>query len=168
MELHEVGVDAQGSTEPEGSNDVKIFFKKYPHPFLKYYETFPLAKPSPWDSNEQETATTGTSLLFPRHLLVWTQTWLGKAVWEILSPSSLSEVNLDPDSLVDMVSIMVNKFTCEPFVKDIMDKYYEMFRGKNPGEGWRTKRNNSTSKGSKVRSHWEVVLEDFFLFIING
>jgi hypothetical protein len=99
---------------------------------------------------------------------VWTQTWLGKAVWEILSPSSLSEVNLDPDSLVDMVSIMVNKFTCEPFVKDIMDKYYEMFRGKNPGEGWRTKRNNSTSKGSKVRSHWEVVLEDFFLFIING
>jgi hypothetical protein len=43
----------------------------------------------------------------------------------------LSEVNLDPDSLVDMVSIMVNKITYKPFVKDIMDKYYEMFRGKN-------------------------------------
>ena len=43
----------------------------------------------------------------------------------------LSEVNLDPDTLTDMVSIMVNKLTYKPSVKDIMDKYYEMFRGKN-------------------------------------
>ncbi len=43
----------------------------------------------------------------------------------------LSEVNLDPDALVDMVSIMVNKHTYKPSLKDIMDKYYEMFRGKN-------------------------------------
>ena len=43
----------------------------------------------------------------------------------------LSEVNLDPDALTDMVSIMVNKLTNNPSVKDIMDKYYEMFRGKN-------------------------------------
>jgi hypothetical protein len=30
-----------------------------------------------------------------------------------------------------MVSIMVNKDTCNPSLEDIMDKYYEMFRGKN-------------------------------------
>ena len=30
-----------------------------------------------------------------------------------------------------MVSIMVNKLVYKPSVKDIMDKYYEMFRGKN-------------------------------------
>ena len=30
-----------------------------------------------------------------------------------------------------MVSIMVNKLAYKPSVKDIMDKYYEMFRGKN-------------------------------------
>jgi hypothetical protein len=43
----------------------------------------------------------------------------------------LSEVNLDPDSFTDMVSIMVNKLEYKPSVKDIMDKYYEMFRVKN-------------------------------------
>jgi hypothetical protein len=43
----------------------------------------------------------------------------------------LSEVNLDPDALADMVSIMVNKLAYKPSVKDIMDKYYDMFRGKN-------------------------------------
>ena len=35
------------------------------------------------------------------------------------------------DSLTDMVSIMVNKLAHKPSVKDVMDKYYEMFRGKN-------------------------------------
>jgi len=29
-------VDGQGSTDPGGSNDDKIFFMKYPIPFLKY------------------------------------------------------------------------------------------------------------------------------------
>jgi hypothetical protein len=37
----------------------------------------------------------------------------------------LSEVNLDPDALADMVSIMVNKLVYKPSVKDIMEKYYE-------------------------------------------
>ena len=32
-----------------------------------------------------------------------------------------------------MVSIMINKHTYKPSVKDIMGKYYEMFRGKNRG-----------------------------------
>jgi hypothetical protein len=43
----------------------------------------------------------------------------------------LSEVNLDPDTLADMVSIMFNKYAYRPSLKDIMDKYYEMFRGRN-------------------------------------
>ena len=30
-----------------------------------------------------------------------------------------------------MVSIMVNKHTYKPSLQDVMDKYYEMFRGKN-------------------------------------
>jgi hypothetical protein len=41
----------------------------------------------------------------------------------------LSEVNLDPDTLADMVSIIVNNHAYESYIKDIMDKYYEMFRG---------------------------------------
>ena len=45
----------------------------------------------------------------------------------------LSEVNSDPDGLVAMVSIMINKHAYKPSVKDIMDKYYEMFRDKNRG-----------------------------------
>ena len=45
----------------------------------------------------------------------------------------LSEVNSDPDGLPVMVSIMINKHTYTPSVKDIMDKYYEMFRDKSRG-----------------------------------
>jgi hypothetical protein len=43
----------------------------------------------------------------------------------------LSEVNLDPDTLTDMVSMMINKHAYKSSLKDIMDKYYEMFRGRN-------------------------------------
>ena len=40
-----MGVDGQDSTEPGGSNDDKIFFMKYPYPFLQYwYGTFPLTQ----------------------------------------------------------------------------------------------------------------------------
>ena len=45
----------------------------------------------------------------------------------------LSEVNSDPDGLTVMVSIMINNHSYNPSVKDIMDKYYEMFRDKNRG-----------------------------------
>ena len=38
-----------------------------------------------------------------------------------------------PDTLVGMVLIMVNKHVYTPSLKGIMDKYYEMFRGKNQG-----------------------------------
>jgi hypothetical protein len=34
MDLQEMGVDGQVSTEPGGFNDDKIFFMKYPYPFL--------------------------------------------------------------------------------------------------------------------------------------
>jgi hypothetical protein len=43
----------------------------------------------------------------------------------------LAITDLDRDALADMVSIMVNKLAYKPSVKDIMDKHYEMFRGKN-------------------------------------
>ena len=39
--------------------------------------------------------------------------------------------NTVQSSITSMVSIMVNKLAYKPSVKDIMDKYYEMFRGKN-------------------------------------
>jgi hypothetical protein len=45
----------------------------------------------------------------------------------------LSEVNSDPDVLAVMVSIMINEHTYKTSVKDIMDKWYEMFRDKNRG-----------------------------------
>jgi hypothetical protein len=35
----------------------------------------------------------------------------------------LSEINLDPDALADMVSIMVNKFVYKPSVKDAERMY---------------------------------------------
>ncbi len=39
----------------------------------------------------------------------------------------------DPDGLTHMVSIMFNKHEYKSSVKDIMEKYYEMFRDKNRG-----------------------------------
>jgi hypothetical protein len=49
----------------------------------------------------------------------------------LLWVGQLLKVNLDPDTLTDIVSIMVNKLAYKPSVKDIMDKYDEIFRGKN-------------------------------------
>ena len=74
--------------------------------------------------------------LFPLHFFVFKQTASHLAaeanVEQVFSRSGqLLEVNLDPDTLTDMVSIMVNKHTYKPSLKDIMDKYYEMFRGRN-------------------------------------
>ena len=45
----------------------------------------------------------------------------------------VTEQGPPPDTLTDMVSIMVNKLTYKPCLRDIMDRYYydEMFRGKN-------------------------------------
>ena len=58
MELQEMGVDGKDRTESGGSNDDKIFFMKYPLPFLQYwYETFPLT--------QEETTPTDTSIVSP-------------------------------------------------------------------------------------------------------
>ena len=75
-------------------------------------------------------------ILFPLHFVVFKQTACnlaaeGNVEQGFSRAGQLSEVNLDPDALVDMVSIKVNKLAYKPSVKDIMDKYYEMFRGKN-------------------------------------
>ena len=75
-------------------------------------------------------------ILFPLHFVVFKQTachlTVEVNVEQVFSRAGqLSEVNLDPDTLTDMVSIMVNKLAYKPSVKDIMDKYYEMFRDKN-------------------------------------
>ena len=76
--------------------------------------------------------------VFPLHFFVFKQTASHLAaeanVEQVFSRAGqLSEVNSDPDGLAAMVSIMINKHTYKPSVKDIMDKYYEMFRGKNRG-----------------------------------
>ena len=75
-------------------------------------------------------------VLFPLHFFVFKQTVSHLTaevnVEKVFSRTGqLSEVNLDPDALADMVSIMVNRHTYKPSPKDIMDKYYEMFSGKN-------------------------------------
>ena len=42
MELQEMGVDGQGSRETRGSSADRIFFMKYPMPFLQHwYTTYP-------------------------------------------------------------------------------------------------------------------------------
>jgi hypothetical protein len=75
-------------------------------------------------------------ILFPLHFVVFKQTACHLSaetnVEHVFSRAGqLSEVNLDPDALADMVSIMVNKLAYKPSVEDIMDKYYELFRCKN-------------------------------------
>jgi hypothetical protein len=53
MELQEMGVDGQGSRETGGSASDRIFFMKYPMPFLQdWYGTFP--------PQQQDTTTTVT------------------------------------------------------------------------------------------------------------
>ena len=65
--------------------------------------------------------------LFPFHFFVFKQTASHLAaeanVKQVFSRAGqLSEVNLDPDALADMVSIMVNKYTYKPTLQDVMDK----------------------------------------------
>jgi hypothetical protein len=58
MELQEMGVDGQGSRETGGSASDRIFFTKYPMPFLQdWYGTF---RPQ-----QQDTTTTVTSDVSP-------------------------------------------------------------------------------------------------------
>ena len=66
-------------------------------------------------------------ILFPVHFFVFKQTVshleAETNVDQVFSRvGQLSEVNSDPDTLTDMVSIMINKHVYKPSVKDIMDK----------------------------------------------
>ncbi len=77
-------------------------------------------------------------IMFPLHFFVFKQTvshlTTDDNVDQVFSRSGqLSEVNSDPDGLATVVSIMINTHSYKSSVKDIMDKYYEMFRGKNRG-----------------------------------
>ncbi len=77
-------------------------------------------------------------ILFPLHFFGFKQTVSHLSAETnleqvFLRTGQLSEVNSDPDGLTVMVSIMINKHVYNPSVKDITDKYYEMFRGKNRG-----------------------------------
>jgi hypothetical protein len=57
-ELQEMGVDGQGSRETGGSSADRIFFMKYPLPFLQHwYATYP--------PPQQDTTTTGSSVVSP-------------------------------------------------------------------------------------------------------
>jgi len=65
MELQEMGVDGQGIRATGGSSSDRIFFMKYPIPFLQHwYGTFPPA--------QQDTTTTGTSDVSPSSVGVHT------------------------------------------------------------------------------------------------
>jgi hypothetical protein len=75
-------------------------------------------------------------IIFTLHFFVFKQTvchlTAQSNVEQVFSRAGqLSEVNLDPNALADMVSIIVNNLAYKPSVQDIMDKYIEMFRGKN-------------------------------------
>jgi hypothetical protein len=64
-------------------------------------------------------------ILFPLHFLVFKQTACHLADENnlkqvFLRPIQLSEDNPDPDTLADMVSIMVDKPVYKPSVKDIL------------------------------------------------
>jgi hypothetical protein len=52
-------------------------------------------------------------------------------------------------TLADMVSMMVNKLVYKPSVKDIMDKYYEMFRSKNHSEANKKDFSNSPDQSDQ-------------------
>ncbi len=58
MELQEMGVDRQGNRETGGSATDRIFFMKYPLPFLQHWYV-------PYPPPQQDTTTTGSSVVSP-------------------------------------------------------------------------------------------------------
>ena len=54
-----------------------------------------------------------------------------------------TDPNLIPANLVTLVKIGFNKAVCNPTIKAIMEKYYELFRGDNKGKA-KTKAGSST------------------------
>ena len=73
---------------------------------------------------------------FPLHYVVFRQTSSHLPheanVEQVFSRAGLlSDPNLDPAYLAILVKVGFNKKAYQPSVKVIMDKYYEMFRGKS-------------------------------------
>ena len=79
----------------------------------------------------------------------------------------LSEVNLDPDTLDDVVSIMVNKLAYKAFVKDIMDKYYKKNSANkkdvfnSPDNPEHSDQDSDTGGWSRLRTSWGVNEEEW-------
>ena len=101
MEMQEMGVDGQVSTEPHGSNNDKIFFMKYPLHFLQYWSpSFPvilvpfISCNTPWHSRRQRPPGHHRHFSwFP--LICWCRPRhdRGISVRQILSPSSHTDLS---------------------------------------------------------------------------
>jgi hypothetical protein len=64
--------------------------------------------------------------------------------------------NLDTDALADMVSIMVNKLAYKPPVKDIMDKFYEMFQMEQTKETFSKVPTTARNTRTRTRTQMEI------------
>jgi hypothetical protein len=72
-------------------------------------------------------------ILFPLHFVLFKQTACrlsAEANVEQVYSRAGQLLDVDPDALADMVSILVTKLAYKHSVKDTMDKYYAIFRGK--------------------------------------
>jgi hypothetical protein len=79
MDLHEMGVDGQGSRETGGSSSDRIFFMKYPMTFLQdWYGTFP--------PQQQDTTTIVTSDVSPPSVGVCNPTDISDSPCNLLFP----------------------------------------------------------------------------------
>ncbi len=103
MDLQEMGVDGQDTRQTGGSVTDRIFFEmKYPLSFLQHwYTTYP--------PPQQDAPTTG-SYISPRKTVVF---------------------NYYTHVSDDLIISGLNSGQYTPSLKDIMDKYYEMFCGRN-------------------------------------
>ncbi len=80
----------------------------------------------------------------------------------------LSEVNLDPNSPTDMVSIMVNRITYKPSVKDIMDNHYEKnsvnnkdFFNSPDSDPDHSDQDSDTDGWTRLRTSWGLNVEEW-------
>ena len=107
-------------------------------------------------------------VLFPLHFFVFKETVSHLAaesnVEQVFSRAGqLSEVNLDPDALADMVSIMFNNHGYKTSLQDVMDKYYEMFRGKyypNKTDFFNRTEDLDTDASTRLRRSWVLSEEE--------
>jgi hypothetical protein len=115
MDLQEMGVDGQDNREIGGSTDDRIFFMMYPMSFLQHwYATYP--------PPQQDTTTTGSSVVSPSSVDVDVD-MTGD------NTSALTDSNFP--HMTPRKTVVFSYYTVVSSLEDVMDKYYEMFRGKN-------------------------------------